>query len=196
MGKLFYMMGKSSSGKDTVYRRLLTEGEPALRTLVPYTTRPMRAGEENGREYFFTDKEGLDELRAQGKVIEERLYMTWHGPWYYFTVDDGQIDLEAADYLVIGTLESFLAVKKYYGEERVLPIYIEVDDGERLARALARERAQENPKYEELCRRFLADAEDFSEEKLEAAGIMRRFPNDELERCIAQVREYMEQMRQ
>ena len=51
----------------------------------------------------------------------------------------------------------------------------------RLQRALERERRQENPKYEELCRRFLADEKDFSEEKLKEAGITKRFCNESLE---------------
>ena len=166
MGKIFYIVGKSCSGKDTIYRRLLKEGagEKALFTAVPYTTRPMRDGERDGREYFFTDEAGLEKLRAQGKVIEERKYMTWYGPWYYFTADDGQIDLNGKNYVMIGTLESFLAVRDYFGGERVFPVYVELDDGERLQRALDRERAQDVPKYEEMCRRFLADSEDFSEE--------------------------------
>ena len=60
-----------------------------------------------------------------------------------------------------------------------MPIYIEVEDGERLSRALNRERMQESPKYEELCRRFLDRCERFSEEKLKEAGITRRFVNQE-----------------
>ena len=103
MGKIFYISGKSSSGKDTIYRRLLEEGveDVTLFTAVPCTTRPMRDGEQNGREYFFMDEAGLEELRRQGKVIEERKYMTWYGPWYYFTADDGQIDLKEKNYLIV-----------------------------------------------------------------------------------------------
>lgn len=52
-------------------------------------------------------------------------------------------------------------MKEYYGEETVCPIYIQVEDGERLQRALIREKQQENPRYAEMCRRFLADQEDF-----------------------------------
>ena len=193
MGKIFYIAGKSSSGKDTIYRRLLEEGveQTPLFTAVPYTTRPMRDKEQNGREYFFTDEAGLDRLRRQGKVIEERKYMTWHGPWYYFTADDGQIDLRDRTYLMIGTLESFRAVRDYFGAERVRPVYIELDDGERLQRALNRERAQEQPRFEEICRRFLADAEDFSEEKIREAGIDRRFYNGELEECLKRIKAYI-----
>ena len=68
---------------------------------------------------------------------------------------------------------------------------IEVDDGERLERALKRERIQPNPKYDEMCRRFLADSADFSKEKVKSAGIETVFVNDDLEVCIAKVREYV-----
>ena len=69
----------------------------------------------------------------------------------------------------------------------MLPLYIEVDDGLRLERALKRERKQEAPKYEEMCRRFLADAKDFSEENLEKAGIVKRYQNVELEKCVNEI---------
>lgn len=68
---------------------------------------------------------------------------------------------------------------------------VELDDGERLQRALNRERTQEHPKFQEMCRRFLADAEDFSEDKIAAAGVSRRFYNDDLERCFTEIREYV-----
>ena len=67
MGKIVYLMGKSSSGKDTIFKELMKEGTMDLRTIVPYTTRPIRAGEENGVEYFFTDEAGFQALKAQGK---------------------------------------------------------------------------------------------------------------------------------
>ena len=144
MGKIFYIAGKSSSGKDTIYRRLLEEGveDVTLFTAVPCTTRPMRDGEQNGREYFFMNEAGLEELRRQGKVIEERKYMTWYGPWYYFTADDGQIDLKDKNYLMIGKLVSFMDMRDYFGADRVCPIYIDMADGARLQGALTLERAQ------------------------------------------------------
>lgn len=195
MGKIYYILGPSASGKDTIYRRLLQEA-PTLGTMIPYTTRPMRDGEEEGREYFFTDEENLEKLRKADRVIEERCYATQYGPWYYFTVDDGRVDLQERSYLCIGTLESFQKVRDRFGKDRVLPLYIDLDAGERLQRALTRERMQEKPGYEEMCRRFLADSRDFSEEKIREAGICRRFINDELDRCIREIREYMGQTQQ
>ena len=78
-------------------------------------------------------------------------------------------------------------MKAYFGEEAMVPLYIEVEDGERLSRALAREKTQKNPRYAELCRRFLADSEDFSEEKLADAGITCRYANVNLEECMAEI---------
>ena len=190
MGKIFYVMGKSSSGKDTIYKQL-RERDKALRTVVPYTTRPIREGETEGVEYFFVDKDKLARMREGRQIIEERSYNTKCGVWTYFTADDGQIDLEKYDYLMIGTLVSFMAVRDYFGADRVCPIYIDLDDGERLQRALNRERAQEEPKYEEMCRRFLADAEDFSEEKIREAGIEERFYNGDLEECLGRIKAYI-----
>lgn len=83
MGKIYYIMGKSASGKDTIYRRLMEDKTFAFHTLVPYTTRPMRSTEVNGRDYFFTDEAGLSRLQEAGRVIELRSYQTVHGIWNY-----------------------------------------------------------------------------------------------------------------
>lgn len=189
MGKIYCIMGKSSTGKDTIYKKLIEDEMLSLKKIIPYTTRPIRAGEQNGVEYFFCTEEQVDELLKQGKVVELRAYHTVHGIWKYFTVDDGQVDLKHQNYLMIGTLEAYLKIRDYYGEANVVPVYIEVEDGERLYRALARERQQDSPKYEELCRRFLADAKDFSEEKLTDAGIKQRFINQSLEETTDRIRE-------
>lgn len=191
MGKIICFMGKSSTGKDTIFRKLIENGEPQLSTLVPYTTRPIRDGEKDGVEYFFTDEEGYRRLSEEGRIIEERTYDTYYGLWRYFTVDDGSIDLEHKSYGVIGTLEAYNKLCNFFGKEQVVPILVEVDDGVRLQRALDREKAQDHPKYEEMCRRYLADGVDFDEEKIEAAGIKHRFYNDNLERCLEEIREYI-----
>ena len=187
MSKIYYMMGKSSTGKDTLYKRIFANEELQLKKVIPYTTRPIREGEKEGVEYFFCDAGKVEELETAGKVIERRDYNTIHGIWTYFTVDDGQIDLKNQDYLIIGTLESYHKIRDYYGKEFVVPIYIEVEDGERLQRALNREREQVVPKYEEMCRRFLADSKDFSEENLAKAEISRRFLNLELDKTEAEI---------
>ena len=191
MGKIVYLMGKSSTGKDTFYKKLIEDDLLNLKKIVKYTTRPIRAQERNGEEYYFVNDEKLVRLEAEGKVIERRSYNTVHGVWHYFTVCDEQIDLANHSYVVIGTLESYIACKKYFGEELLIPLYIEVDDGVRLQRALDRERAQDKPKYKEMCRRYLADSEDFSEEHILEAGITRRFENDNFENCLEEIKNHI-----
>jgi len=183
-------MGKSSSGKDTIYKKVLEE-LTYLKKVISYTTRPIRQGEIDGEEYYFVDEETLAKLEKEGKVIEQRSYNTVHGIWKYFTVCDGQIDLKKHEYIVIGTLASYHEMCKYLGEENLVPIYIQIEDGIRLERALYRERNQENPRYEEMCRRFLADNEDFSEENLEKAKITKRFDNENLQECLKKVITYI-----
>ena len=194
MGKIYCVMGKSSSGKDTVYKKL-KEQYKEFRLIVPYTTRPIREGEKDGVEYYFVDPEQFRAMKEDGKVIESRSYNTKCGIWTYFTADDGQIDLSAADYLLIGTLVSYQALREYFGEEAIVPFYLEVEDGLRLARALERERRQEKPKYAEMCRRFLADEEDFSEENLIKSGITERFGNEDFTECLNKIQRYIEEIR-
>ncbi|WP_073590625.1 nucleoside/nucleotide kinase family protein [Anaerocolumna xylanovorans] len=187
MHRLFVVMGKSSSGKDTVFKEITHMAELPLKTIVGYTTRPIRDGEKNGEEYFFVSKAELSACKKENRVIEHRAYDTMHGVWDYFTVDDGQIDLEKGSSIMIGTLESYRQIRKYFGEERVYPVYLEVEDGLRLERALSRERTQKNPKYAELCRRYLADEEDFKEEYLRELGIGKRYSNEDSKRCIEEI---------
>ena len=187
MSMIYYIMGKSATGKDTVYKELL-KLRPELKTVVSYTTRPIREGETDGVEYHFTTVSGLDERLAAGKVIELRTYQTVMGPWNYFTVDDGQFDLTGdRKYLMIGTLESYEKMCQYFGRDMLCPIYLEIPDGIRLRRALEREDAQNRPNYREVCRRYLADEDDFSEENLKRLGIQKRFCNLELETCLRDI---------
>ena len=194
MGRIFYIMGKSSSGKDTIYKRLSAR-RPDMKRIIPYTTRPVREGETDGVEYFFVDQKRLNDLMDEGRVIEVRSYDTKCGIWTYFTADDGQINLDRHDYLVIGTLVSYRALRDYFGSDKLVPIYMAVEDGLRLYRALQRERKEKVPKYAEMCRRFLADSEDFSEDNLRKAGIERRFENLDLDACLEEINRYIEDFR-
>lgn len=191
MGKVFCIVGKSSSGKDTIYKKLLRTSTLRLKRIVLYTTRPIRAGEREGVEYHFTSAEKMACLQKEGRIIESRSYDTVYGIWHYFMAKDNQIDLERFDYLVIGTLESYVKIRDYFGQDKVVPIYIDLDDGERLTRALRREKDQPEPKYEEMCRRFLADAKDFSAKNLEEAGITRCFLNQDLKACLSEITAYI-----
>ena len=194
MGRIYYLLGKSATGKDTLYKEILKR-RPKLRTVTMYTTRPIREGETDGVEYFFTDREELERQLASGKVIESRTYQTIAGPWTYYTVDDGQFDVaDDESCLMIGTLESYDKMCAYFEAGKMVPVYIEVPDGIRLLRAVKREENQKKPNYREVCRRYLADEKDFSEENIQKTGIKLRFTNDNLELCVKNIIKYINSM--
>ena len=186
--KIIYIMGKSSSGKDTIFKKLKEKLD--INTYVMYTTRSIRKGEEEGVTYHYISNEEMQRYidgKENNKLIEYRTYQTVHGPWTYATIADEQFKTNK-DMMMLGTLESYEKMKKHF-EKELLPIYIEVEDGLRLERALKREREQKEPKYAELCRRFLADSKDFSEDNLKKAGIVKRFENIELDKCLNEILE-------
>ena len=78
MGKIYYMMGKSASGKDTLYKEV-RERCPQLKSVILYTTRPIRNGETDGVEYFFVTKEEFEAKIAQDGLLE---YANYVGNYY------------------------------------------------------------------------------------------------------------------
>lgn len=192
--KLIYIMGKSSSGKDTIYNILKQKMD--VDTYVMYTTRPIREEEIDGVTYNFISNEEMEKYingEEHSKLIEYRTYKTIHGPWTYATIKDKQF-LTNKDMLMSGTLESYVKVRENFKDRqniKLLPIYIEVPDNIRLKRAIEREERQKEPKFVELCRRFIADSKDFSEENLKKVGISKRFKNLDLNNCINEILEYI-----
>lgn len=201
-------MGKSASGKDTIYQKLMQDQDLKLNPIILYTTRPIRDGEQDGVDYHFISEEQVRKLEEKGHIIEMRTYDTVYGPWRYLTVDDGQIDLDTENYIVIGTLESFLKVKNYFQADQVIPIYVYLDDGIRLEWAMQREKKQRIPRYNEMCRRFLADEQDFSTENLKRCGLIHKaweldgeeqieytknaFFNNNSEECTANIKKFIQ----
>lgn len=184
--KIVYIMGKSSSGKDTIYKKLNEKLD--FNTYIMYTTRPIREGEKEGITYHYISNEKMQryiEGKEKEKLIEYRTYQTVYGPWIYATIEDEQFKTNK-NMIMLGTLESYNKMKEIFKNE-LIPIYIEVEDGLRLERAIKREKQEKEPKYAELCRRFLADSKDFSEENLKKAGINKRFQNIDLEKYINEI---------
>lgn len=174
---LYCILGKSASGKDTIFSRLMSDESLGLKRLVTCTTRPERPGEKDGVEYRFLSEEKFRELDSAGRVIEKRAYSTRLGTWYYFTSDE--INVMSGRYLVIATVDSCASYIARWGRDNVLPIYIEASDYTILTRYIKRESEREEPRFDEVCRRFLADMEDFSEERLTSIGVSARFSSEE-----------------
>ena len=89
--------------------------------------------------------------------------------------------------MLISTLEGFEKISRFYGADKVVPLYIEVDDMTRIERSLKREKEQKNPCVSEVCRRFLADEKDFSEENLKRLNITDKIVNDSVENALREI---------
>ena len=98
-----------------------------------------------------------------------------------------QIDWDKGDFVLISTLEGFEKISRFYGADKVVPLYIEVDDMTRIERSLKREKEQKNPCVSEVCRRFLADEKDFSEENLKRLNITDKIVNDSVENALREI---------
>ena len=200
MSNLIYLMGKSATGKDTIYKKIKEKIE--VNSYVPYTTRPKRSEEVQAREYNFITKEEFFKLRQQGKVMEYRSYNVINSEgnkdvWIYATVLDKQWN-KNGNFLTIGTLESYRSILQYLKLNKnihlnIIPIYISIDENERRKRALARESKETKENLNEIERRFKADNIDFSEVNLLKAGITKAqtFENYDLDACIDHILKYL-----
>jgi guanylate kinase len=161
---IFFIIGKSGSGKDSIMKGILEEmnrrkGSAVLKQLVGYTTRPMRDGEVDGVEYHFVDTKTYRMLKRDKKILEERVYKTNKGRWHYFTANDEQLQ-NMNDLITVGSLEQYEGLNKGLGTP-IIPIYIDIDGKTRKRRMLERENGMNSPDYKELNRRFQADENDF-----------------------------------
>ena len=200
MSNFIYIMGKSASGKDTIYKKL--KENLKMNTYVPYTTRPRREGEQQGKDYNFITNQEFKEFQNQDKVMEYRRYNTFKANgekdiWTYATIDDEQWNVEG-DFMSIGTLESYNGILKYLKNHKeknlnMIPVYIYIDEIERKRRALERENKQQVPNLKEMERRLKADNIDFLDEKLKEAGItaLETFENYDLQTCVQKILEYI-----
>lgn len=152
MKKLIALFGPSGCGKDTVKKNILNNNFN-WNSVVPCTTRPKREREKDGESYHFLSVEQFTSFVLDGEMLEA----TEFNDWFYGTLEDdikentvniGVFNLEGLNILL--TVPSL----------KILPIYIHSDDKTRLLRALSREKV---PNCSEICRRFLADKNDFSQ---------------------------------
>lgn len=77
-GLLFIVSAPSGSGKSTLVNQLRSEIKD-LEFSVSYTTRAPRGSEQNGREYYFIDRERFEMMIAAGEFLE---YADVHGNYY------------------------------------------------------------------------------------------------------------------
>lgn len=150
MYKIIALFGESGAGKDTVLREILVN-RPMVHKIISYTTRPPRKNEIDGIDYYFITEEEFIKKIEKKELAE----YTYFNNWYYGTgVDDLQEDRINVGVFNIQGIASLMADSRC----KVTPFRIVAPDSDRLIRSIKRDSAAD---CSEICRRFLADKQDF-----------------------------------
>lgn len=161
MSKIICLIGESGSGKDTMLKMLL-ENNIVDKRIVSTTTRPMRVGEQEGREYYFITEEEYYKSLNNNEFIEQRVYHTINGDWYY-GVRENSIDFNAdINYVTILDYDGYVKYKeyidnKYNNSSEIIPVFLYAPLQERIRRSIVREGIMNDKQCLEVCRRMIAD---------------------------------------
>ena len=132
--KILVISGFSAAGKDTIAK--LINQNTGHNFFVSHSTRPMRPGESQGDPYYFISDNEMCTMAFNKELIEGRCYKSIHGNWFYAAHKD-EIKQDKS-YVVVLDVLGYREFKKHFGD-RVIGIFITVDDNTRLERAKSRE---------------------------------------------------------
>ena len=150
--KILVISGFSGAGKDTIAK--LINQKNGLSFVVSHSTRPMRPGESQGDPYYFISDNEMCTMAFNKELIEGRCYKSIYGNWFYAAHKD-QIKQDK-QYVVVLDVLGYREFKKHFGD-RVVGIFIHVDDETRLERAKSRQ----DFNIDEWNRRLKDDNEQF-----------------------------------
>lgn len=177
---IIVLLGAGATGKDTTLN-ILKQKYSNLQTCVSHTTRPPRATEIEGREYFFVDNAEFEAMYNNGEFIETRSYNvvrqnvakseegwavddepnkeTWH---YGMSEKEVTTKLDKGHIIMILDLQGLMELKDYYqnSETDIHAFYINVDEDTRIQRYLKRDNITLEM-VQEMVRRIEADSRDF-----------------------------------
>ena len=160
--KIFCIIGYMAVGKDTIVKEASEILGDKVKVLVSHTTRPMRKGEKEGREYYFINNKEFLKMKEYGAFVESRKYNTkveengkiTDATWFYGLSAE---EVESSEYsIVIVDSDGYMELREKYGRDIVIPIYISVKDEVIKERALARGDLEE-----EVNRRIADDKKRF-----------------------------------
>lgn len=161
---IIILMGKTASGKSSIAKYLSKNYNYNLAVL--WTSRPKRDNEQNGIDYYFTNKNIFTDKILRGDFIEYRKYNTLVNNikdiWYYgLEKENNNIDLSKNNVLIL-TYDGALKALQYFGSCRCKIIYIDVPNN------IIKQRAKQRCDYDtiEFKRRIKADNKDFSWNKI------------------------------
>lgn len=98
--RLVIISGPSGAGKSTVVRRLIEQCDLPLKLSVSATTRPPRAGEVDGEDYFFLSDDEFQRRQAAGEMLECK-EVFGQGCWYGTLRDQVATGLAAGNWVIL-----------------------------------------------------------------------------------------------
>lgn len=153
--KLIAIIGRSASGKDHLFRHAL-KNNPSLNPVIHYTTRPRRDGEVDGRDYFFVTETEFQRKEDNYEFFSITSFRDWR-----YGVDSNSFDSNKVN---IGIFNPF-EISQLYGffkdKFQLIIIETQAEEQARYNRSLERLSPFDEEGLKELCRRNLADEEDF-----------------------------------
>ena len=155
---LIAIYGKSASGKDTYLKELIKE-HPNLNKILLATTRPPREKEIDGTDYLFVKDKEIK--RDKGKYLWPIDYNNWIYAIAKESIKNDKIN--------VGIFNLYWMKKLFEDNDEhfdLMAIEVSASDKDRLIRSLRREK---NPNCDEICRRFLADKQDFNDVEFNCA---------------------------
>ena len=186
--KIVAMVGCSASGKDSIQAKLIEVGfEP----VISHTSRPMRQGEVDGREYHFIDKERASEMLSENEFIEHRIYHVANGEDWIYGISKQAIEnayINGNTSVVIVDFQGLKELKKYLESEglldRLTSIYVNASPQTRLIRSLSREGEMTSEQVEEVIRRYNDDKQNVEPAILYCDIAIKNETEEQMDRAI------------
>jgi guanylate kinase len=144
--KKIIIIGKSASGKDTLRRMLIDRG---YKEAVSYTTRPMREGEVQGRDYHFISLENFESLEKENFFLESEKFREWKYGRSFESIEESNV--------FIATVTGTANMVEKIGREKFFVVELLCDEKLRKERSISR---GDDPA--EVERRLATDNHDFS----------------------------------
>jgi guanylate kinase len=175
-GILIVLSGFSGAGKGTLVKRLMSTHEDEYALSISMTTRQPREGEQNGVEYFFTDREGFEETIEKDGLIE---YAEYCGNYYGTPKAYVEEQLSAGKNVILEIeIQGALKVKEKFPE--TLLMFVTPPNAEELERRL---KGRGTETAEVIAKRLSRAYEE--SEGIEAYDYI--VVNDDLDTCVEEI---------
>jgi guanylate kinase len=179
--KLIVIASPSGGGKTSIVKALL-QRHPDFEFSISATTRSMRNGEVNGKDYFFLSKEDFEKLIANGQLVEHEFFFNN----YYGTLKR-EVDraLKAGHSMIFDVdVKGALSIKKMYPADAV-QIFIAPPSAEILEQRLRNRKTEDEEKLQRRLQRMPMELE--TGKTFDYVVI-----NDDLQRAIEEVDDIVE----